>query len=69
MEVGHLWISENIFLTLFHVASEPTYFTLGGEVSSPPSNFVIFEDRDLKFGDDVYFQILNQSYFELHAQF
>jgi hypothetical protein len=42
-------------LTLFHVASEPTYFTLGGDVSSPPSNFVIFKDRDLKFGDDVYF--------------
>ena len=53
MEVGHLWISEKIFLTLFHVDSEPTYFTLGGEFSFPPSNFVIFEDRDLKFGDDA----------------
>ena len=43
-------------LTLFHIASEPTYFTLGGEVSSPPpSNFVSFKDRNLKFNDDVFF--------------
>ena len=41
-------------LTLFHVASEPTYFTLWGEVHL--SNFVIFKDRDLKFGDNVYFE-------------
>ena len=39
-------------LTLFHVASNPTYFTLGGQVSSPPpSNFVIFKDKDFKFGE------------------
>ena len=56
-----------IKLTLFHIASEPTYFTF--QVSSPPSNFVIFKDRDLKFGDDLYFLILNQSYFKHHARF
>ena len=39
------------------------------KVSSPPCNFVIFKDRDLKFGDYVYFWILNLSYFEHHAHF
>ena len=53
-EISYIFACENL-LTLFHVASEPTYFTLEGELSSPPSNFVIFKDRDLKFGDDVYF--------------
>ena len=43
------------YLTLFHVASDPTYSTFGEEVSSPPSNFVIFKDKDLKFCDNVHF--------------
>ena len=38
----HKYYSTKI-LTLFHVASKPTYF----------SNFVIFKDRYLKFGDDI----------------
>ena len=42
-------------LTLFHVASEPTYFTLEGEETPPPSNFVNLKDRDLKFSDNVHF--------------
>ena len=42
-------------LTLFDVASNPTYFTLEVEVSYPPFNFVIFKDKDLKFGDNVNF--------------
>ena len=37
---------------IFHVASEPTYFTLGGEETS---KFAIFKDRNLKFGDNVHF--------------
>ena len=41
-------------LTLFHVASEPTYFTLEGK-KLPPSNIVNFKDRYLKFRDNVHF--------------
>ena len=43
-------------LTLYHVASEPTYFTLEGGSFLPPSNFVIFKDIYLKFGDNVIFE-------------
>ena len=56
--LGHVKTPKNGYkdqglLTLFHFASEPTYFTLGGGSFFAPSNFVIFKDRDLKFG--VYF--------------
>ena len=39
-------------LTLFHVTPVANLFYVGGGVN-PPSNFVIFQDRDLKFGDNV----------------
>ena len=29
----------------------------GGIKGTPPSNFFIFKDRDLKFGDNIYFSI------------
>ena len=41
-------------LTLLHVASEPSYFTLEDK-ETPPSNFVNFKDRDLKSSDNVHF--------------
>ena len=43
-------------LTLFHVNPVANLFYVGGGgLKYPPSNFVIFEDRNLKFGDNVHF--------------
>ena len=39
----------------------------GGNLA-PLSNFVIFKDTYLKFGDNVYIRIWNQSYSRYHAQ-
>ena len=49
-----------LWANLFHVR--------GGGKFPPPSNFVVFKDRYLKFGDNVNLWILNQSYFGHHKQ-
>ena len=42
-------------LTLFHVTPVANLFYVwGGVKETTPSNFVIFKDRDLKFGDIVH---------------
>ena len=55
--IFHVFI-KNHLLTLFHVTPIANLFYVGGggvvKVTSP-SNFVIFKDRDLKFGDNIYF--------------
>ena len=45
-------------LTLFHVTPIANLFYVGGFKVTPPSNFVIFEDRDLKFGDNLESKLL-----------
>ena len=44
-----------VSLTLFHVTPLANLFYVGGGGErTPPSNFVIFKDRDLKFDDNVH---------------
>ena len=62
VEIHYMWFYNVyiILLTLFHVTPVANLFYVGGGRGvdlTPPSNFVILKDRDLKFGDNVHFWI------------